>query len=171
MEELIELHYKNDYYIRVQRVIGIDGASVTYPKNMFRNTDENTYIYKSIDDYLIVYKGSLNNKPLCQLKAPNYTHRVLLLEDIFLKSVDNELDADLIFCFDDEGTLIEGDKPLIRVIPNLCLDEEREKEKLLLTLFYELVLQQDGTEKAIKLEIVDGYRIISNILENGGICQ
>ena len=173
MTELLDLHISNLYYIKAQKLAELNAVQLTYPASVIYNdkVEEDIYIYHSVTDYMIVYKDSVNNEPLCQLKAPNYIHRILLLEDVFLKCLLKNLDTELMVCIDEKDERVKGEQPLLKLMSEPLTEEEKEKEKNLSALFYELVLEQDGLEKAEKFNIVDGYRIVSNILNNRGICK
>jgi len=173
MTELLELHMKHWYYIRAQKLLHLNAVTIIYPSSIIYNKKsvEEIYIYHSVNDCLIVYKDEVDSEPLCQLKSPNYTHRILLLEDVYLKCVLTGLDTDLVVCMDEAGEKLEGKQPLLKLMNVPKTDEEKQKEKNLSALFFELVLGQDGLDKADKFNVVDGYRIISNVLENRGICK
>ncbi len=173
MTELLDLHIDHQYYIRAQKLSELNAVTMVYPPSIIYNEKavEETYTYHSVRDCLIVYEDDINSEPLCQLKSPNYTHRLLLLEDVYLKCVLTGLNTDLVVCLDELGKKIEGKQPLLKLMIAPHTDEEKQKEKNLSALFFELVLGQDGLDKADKFNVVDGYRIISNVLDNRGICK
>lgn len=173
MTELLDLHVKHFYYIRAQKLLQLNAVTMIYPSSVIYNEKavEETYIYHSVNDCLIVYEDEIDSEPLCQLKAPNYIHRILLLEDVYLKCVLTRLDTDLVVCVDEAGDKLEGKQPLLKLMSAPETEDERQKEKNLSALFFELVLGEDGLDKADKFNVVDGYRIISNVLENRGICK
>ncbi len=173
MTALIDLHIKYNYYIRAQKSLELNAVTMTYPSSIIysEKTEEEIYIYHSVKDCLIVYKDDINNEPLCQLKSPKYTHRILLLEDVYLKCVLTGLDTELVICLDKTGEQLKGKQPLLKLMSAPNSEEDIQKEKNLSALFFELVLGQDSLKKADEFNVVDGYHIISNVLDNRGICK
>lgn len=173
MTALLKLHMDHSYYIKAQKLLQLNAVTMIYPSSVIFNekSKEEIYIYHSVNDCLIVYEDDVNGEPLCQLKSPNYIHRILLLEDVYLKCLINGLNTELIACVDEIGNKVEGKQPLLKLMNAPELEEDKQKEKNLSALFFELVLGQDGLCKADEFNVVDGYRIISNVLENRGICK
>ena len=173
MTELLDLHVEHFYYIKAQKLIELNAVTMIYPSSVIYNEKslEEIYIYHSVNDCLIIYQDEIDNEPLCQLKSPNYTHRILLLEDVYLKCIQHGLDAELVVCVDESGDKLECKQPLLKLMSAPDTDEDKQKEKNLSALFFELVLGEDGLDKADKFNVVDGYHIISNVLENRGICK
>ncbi len=173
MIDLIDLHIQHKYYIEAQKLIQLNAVQLSYPPSVIyeKKDDEDVFIYHSVDDYMIVYKNDVNSEPLCQLKSPNYTHRVLLLEDVYLTCIQKSFDTDLIVCRDENSEKIKGKQPLLKLMDVLTDEEDIQKEKNLSALFFELVLGEDGLSKADKFDVVNGYRIISNVFKNRGICK
>ena len=84
MTELLDLHIEHFYYIKAQKLIELNAVTMVYPSSVIYNekSSEEIYIYHSVNDCLIIYQDEIDNEPLCQLKSPNYIHRILLLEDV-----------------------------------------------------------------------------------------
>ena len=173
MKQHIKLHVKHKYYIRAQQLSELNAVQVTYPSSILfdEKSDIQNYIYHSIDDYIIVYKEDINDEPLCQLKSPNYCHRILMLEDVFLYTLSKNFNTDLIVCFNKNNKEVKGKQPLVKLMRQDLSEEDQKKEKNLSALFYELVLGQDNLDKAEKFNVVEGYRVVTNVLENEGICK
>lgn len=157
MNEIIQLHIKNKYYIDVHKQD--NGCIVKTPANIFTEPQFNaeTTVYKIENNIL-----SVNNYDYV---VPNYCIRTLILVDILLKLTKLEIPLKLLLFFDG----LQQKNSLLELISVPGDAEDKRKDILMFHNLSAIMLSEFDIDDARKLDIEQGYSLILQICEKGGI--
>lgn len=151
-----------DYFIKVNKLI--DGAiSIEFPEYYFNeSTKKECIILDFEEDGVSIYLDNLEDDPIGTIEIPKYAHQTFFLAFLYSEISQRDLAWQMVVMYDEKGEeLCEDNYYYMNGYP------ETDDELNMFRLFTDLITkEQDGSEEAKKLGILDGYEIISTFLEN-----
>lgn len=159
MDNLINLHNTYDYLVKICRVKDINGVCVIFPAN-FMSANK---IDKKIILYTIIPDGvSIDNEVI---NCPVYACRLLIFTFILLRCAALNINTLLALTYDENGDMVENQEKMdILDVP--VLDEDKNKEQILIGLFHKRIAGIDCIELAEENSVLDGYNLIINNLSS-----
>jgi len=165
VNNIIQFHIDHNYYVNVKSLPKMAGCCVEFPANHFEKRPKNTVTYLietnpfRIEIYEVEDGTNLNVR---KVDATQSSARVLVLEDILLRTLSRKLAQCLIIVDGTEG------KNVFDALSFTMGTRELELEKELLYKFRELILGKVDNEVEDP-ELAEGYRLVLNCFENGGL--
>jgi len=159
--EIFFLHVKNEYCITVQEKDGKILAA--FPANYIKVPSIESFASAYYcEDGQLIYKTS--NKDLLKLKIQPYMYRLSVLTDIIVNAKFLEIPTDLVLNF--KGLEIAD---TIFDIMSAPKGKELLRENKLKKRYKEICKLKFLEEQAIKDDILDGYNLITKIIESRGL--
>jgi hypothetical protein len=165
VDDVIKFHIDNNYYVDVKSLPKMQGCCVTFPANHAAKYAETTITYLLentpwiIEKYELIHGQNLNVRKIPTTKS---SIRILVLEDILLRTIARKLAQRLIIVDKTEGK---------NVFDALSLEMEGESlvlERDLLSKFRDLIMGKVN-HNIENPELLEGYRLVLNCFENGGL--
>lgn len=161
---------KNDYLLKI--VLKDDGCEVQFPHNQYTSRHKkplvNTYnvIDKGKNKHLIIKKSSRRAQTK-DILCPSYATKINIFVDILAYCIKIDYNINLMCCYDQNNKPITNEELFTAVIPPIKC---KEKEAKLYELFLNYT-QENGNEDIEKLakkyKLMDGYKSMLDILEQG----
>lgn len=157
MNELIQLHIKNKFYIDVKR--WNSGCIVSTPALVFSQPQYVAEITKyQIEPGILVINGD-------DLIVPNYAARITIFADIIMKITKLGISKDLLLFFDG----VERKQGITDVIPAPSNLEDREKDRYMFQNASAMMLGDYDRIDAEKNNVAEGFNLIYEIFSKGGL--
>lgn len=168
MKTSLEYHINNGYFVKVQRLKQALGCFVEYPTNLLKSKQLKSYIscYFIKDNFIEILEQHEDKDSKFTIACPNYAYRTAILVDILANTNKNNLKTSLIYYFDNNGDLLGGQD--IVTLLDIQLDKESlVKENKLMNLTPNVVLGEDCSQIAQEYNVLEGYKIVKGIIDNG----
>ena len=159
MNELLELHLKNNCYIEVVKLP--NGCRVKYPANFLTNPKipPQTIDYLCREDELVVL---FDNKDELVYPVLDYARKPLIMSDIFLKTSFRKMSVKLILLFDN---LVRVNK-FSDILKGPTNESSIKKEKLIIESFSDILLGCFNPKD--ETDIFEGVNQIISVVDRGG---
>ena len=152
---VIQFHIDHKCYVRIKPLNKEIGCIVSFPKNKLKDIKENTITYILDKNTYQIEVYSIHNVKPKIIQANKINIRLLVVEDIILKTFALDLNKDLI--------IVDDKKKLFEVLSINIDNEDLKKEQFLCKKFRSLL-----SGEVDDLEDVEGYQQLVNVFENGG---
>lgn len=160
-----QIHLKNDYFIKIRRIVGSNGCFIEIPENRIENQPALKTHYKLNSGGLTVDYG---NNDGWKIIGPAYALRILILCDLLLKIADHHIDMSLIVYYNENGEHVK-DGGIFKIIDSPFEEdgEDRQKELLLYEKLKDLFAgKSEVDEDELRKEgILEGYTRILEIFD------
>lgn len=157
MNDLINLHIKNKYYIDIKKQNR--GCIVSTPANILSKPQHLAEITNYVIDNNIL---SINNEDFI---VPNYAARITIFADILMKMTKLNMTKELLLFFDG----IEQKKSLLEILSPPANDEDYKKDKFMFQNISRIVFGEYDRINAEEDGIEEGFNLIYDIFAKGGI--
>jgi hypothetical protein len=165
VKDIIQFHIDNNYYVNVKSIPDMIGCFVHFPSNYFLERSETniTYLIEPDPIHIEIYEMAPGKDMHSHTVPATWSSaRLLVLEDILLRTLARKIAQTLIVVDDTEGK---------NVFDALRLELDAEDallEKELLSKFREMILGKVDTD-ILNHELAEGYRLVLNCFESGGL--
>jgi hypothetical protein len=157
MNELLNLHMKNKYFMEIRKTP--NGCVVSTPANIFYKPQ----FIPEITNYVI------ENNILCvnqqDYVVPNYASRIVILADVFMKMTKLGIPSELLLCFDG----LERKPSLAALLDSPKNLEDKEKDIHLFQNIGDIILGTYDKNDAQKNGVLTAFGLIYDIFAKGGI--
>jgi hypothetical protein len=159
MNDLIEFHLKNKYYVDVSKTD--NGCVAKFPSSQFLTPKIPAQIveYFCRSDEIIVNLG--NNK--ITYPVVEYARNPLIMADIFLKTSFRKISVKLILLFDGLNRV----NKFSNILKGSVSEENQKKEKLIVNSFSDILLGCFSI-KDDESNIIEGVNQIVNLIDRRG---
>ena len=163
MNQLVQFHIDHNYYIKIRPLPKINGCIAIFPHNLFipKPIIKRTYIINENPICVDVYNTEHNKTTSKKIDTEKFGIRLLVLEDVLLRTIGMGMSTKLIIVENTE----KGD-----IFSLLKLDmttEELELERDLCIEFRKLLTGKEKCE--VKDRLSDCYERVLECFENGGL--
>jgi len=165
--DILKFFEKHDY---VTRVVAGDteglGCTVTFPsQKMLGGDDQETIcVYQIQEDPMpcgVHYYSSESFKPTF-IDCPAYASRLIIFQDILMKTERLKLSSKFIIYYDEEGNELSSDATFIDLIKAPDNEEQAQLEEKLVEIFYAAYpnFTKEFLDLADKENVSKGYELI-----------
>jgi len=167
MEQMLAFHFNNEYCIKVKR-IDDKSCSVSFPSNLIyeQKLPKSVYLYRSTPEGLEVHENVVSVSPKV-IVCPQFLHRTLVIEDIFIKARRNDIKIDLIVCLDENGQELKNN--LYEMFVMGLSEEDQQMEGIIYDCFVGMINGVDMSSDAEEFGLVEEYDLLVRTFEIGGL--
>lgn len=166
--DIVKIHKELDYLIQIKKLKDVDCILLQFPIVSIRecNISGQSFVYAIHPESIELFFELDTDIDGKIIKCPSYARLAILYVDMVLKIIGNGFHTDLVCVFDDKK-LIGGLQSLYRIVPTNPSEEKMEKD--LLSCANDMLLGHSRAKFAEDNNIIEGYDIIINIVNNQGI--
>jgi hypothetical protein len=159
--DIIKFHIDNNYYVNIIPITKLIGCQAQFPANILLNVPETTITYLIEQDPLRIEIYENNIKPH-NVVIPKYSARLLVLVDILMRTIARNLSPALILVEDAK------EKTVFDTLDLELSTSDQDAEKKMLILLRNFLVSGEA-ENDIEETLLDGYRMMLDCFENGGL--